>query len=202
MLFVTQQTAIDRTIVTDETHSVGPYKLSLEDYRAIRPIAPTASSEAVSSCYWMGFSTLGFVVAFTGLSCWIAIQFLGAQQFRAYVPAAPMALIVLGGLLHAFVVFRILTPGAALASFRKQEIGNSSRVVTISPDGIIARSEDARTTMPWSFVTRIVVTPERLFLYVTAATAVTIPKSAFKSADDFAVFEQAANAWWSKSKQA
>lgn len=62
------------------------------------------------------------------------------------------------------------------------------RVVTISPEGISQRTNYSDSKYFWPCIERIVTNADYAFVYLSALSAIIIPRAAFKTAEEFEAF--------------
>jgi hypothetical protein len=60
--------------------------------------------------------------------------------------------------------------------------------VTLSPEGITKASDFDRTTIAWSGVERVIADKDFVFVYISAVTAIIVPRRAFADAVGFDEF--------------
>jgi len=75
------------------------------------------------------------------------------------------------------------------------------RTVTISPEGVAEKTEVSESNYRWSTVERICTTDDYAFLYVSALSALIVPKRAFSAPSEFAAFVSEARKYADMAKQ-
>lgn len=101
--------------------------------------------------------------------------------------------IVLGGALALFVYFK--TANRILARFWKVDLGNFTTPTdfVISAEGIRSTSENGESLLRWRAVRDVVGSPVAIYLGLGGATAMVLPRRAFRSeeeASNFLTFAQ------------
>lgn len=116
---------------------------------------------------------LGYLAALilTPLGLWVAALRMGTENAWVVIPAGFFAVLV------AFPL--MLLSGRMFPTPR----GEALRLeMEINPEGLVIRSHEGDSRMPWSSIRKVVGTPEHLFFFFTGMHGFAIPRRAFASA--------------------
>lgn len=180
--------------MTEEQLSVGPFKQTLEDLKALNKSLPRARDGSVAG-WILVFSTItGFVTLFViGINLLLlALHLTGTPQPHG---GALFLEILAGGVAYSLFTFLYWEPGVMRQTFEAYRWGEGDITVTISPLGVQSTFRKGVSKYPWTEVERIIVSDRHVFLQIAPMIAPTIPANAFASAQEMSRFVACAQEW-------
>lgn len=129
--------------------------------------------------------------------CWCLAWLAAVMSTGAFWTSARALLpLLIGAPFLAWVIWRSPVRGAkAVATqhdYAKESGMLGKRRVSLTPQGITESGEFGESTTRWSALNKIDTTDTHAFFYNSELTAIVVPVRAFKSAEEFERFVQAA----------
>jgi len=187
--------------MSERRHSVESYDLRREDYVALNGAIKSRLSDVIYASVSTVFSMLGFMAVF-GLLCGVLLaHVIGTEEFRANVPAIPMAIIGAGGLIYILLLIFVLQPYVRARGFYRQGVAKRTRAIAISPSLIELKAGAVTSTLPWTEVDRVAVTATHIFIFTSEVGAFIIPARVFASAHAAKDFGDDARAWHAAARK-
>jgi hypothetical protein len=187
--------------MTERRHSIDGYELQREDYVALTSAIKSRLSDVIFVSVSTVFNTLGFIAVFGLLSGVLLAQVMTGAEFRANVPAIPMAIIGVGGLIYLLLLFYVLQPYVRARGFYRQGVAKRTRAIAISPSLIELKAGAVTSTLPWTEVDRVAVTATHIFIFTSEVGAFIIPARVFANVQAAKDFGDDARAWHAAARQ-
>lgn len=178
-------------------HTVGPYRLTLQDYRSIYY---GVRRSLFTKIY--GLVNCSIQAAAVQLAIWGAL--LGAHAlFVGPVPTwFAVSSVIVAGVATLVVIFKILNPMLIANYFYGSMSNRGEYVVQLYEDCVRYSLGEFNARAPWRAVDRIVDTKGSILLFLDSTNAIIVPRRFFDSTVAADAFAEFSGARWTQAHKA